>query len=53
LAQAGNGLGLGADVVLSSGFPKIDHIKAGEIQEIDGNGGRRKEQMVVLLTSIP
>lgn len=53
-AQAGYHLGLGADMVLSCRFPKIDHIKAGEVQEIDWQGdGRRKGRTLALLPGMP
>jgi hypothetical protein len=52
-ALAGDYLRLGTDMILSRCFPEINDIKAGKVQEIDWHGGRRKERILALLTSIP
>lgn len=47
-------LGPSADVVLSCCFPKIDQIKAGELQDFDWHGGgRQKGRILALLSRIP
>lgn len=52
-ALAGCYFGPGADMIFRRRFPEIDDIKAGEVQEIDWHGGRRKGRILALLPCIP